>query len=105
MEAINLYKPIIITGAFTGQEEKNPEFVTKNDLGVECKDINLLPQIIKDLFDNDGEKLRTIYTGQARFRSPDASKNIAEEVIELLENQEPSINMLTAIDSNRQVSI
>ena len=105
MEAINLYKPIIVTGAFTGQEEKNPEFVTKNNLGIECKDINLLPQIIKDLFENDGKKLHTIYSGQARFRSPDASKNIAGEVIELLDNQEPSINMLTAIDSNRQVSI
>jgi UDP-N-acetylglucosamine:LPS N-acetylglucosamine transferase len=91
MEAVNLCKPVIVTGAFTGQEEKNPEFVLSNNLGIVCTEIDKLPAAINGLLANKGEKLEQIYKSQLNFRNPSAAKQIAESVISILESQEEKL--------------
>ncbi len=80
MEAVNLCKPIIMTGSFTGQEEKNPQYIENNNLGVQCKDINSLPQIVNDLIADDGKKLKEIVKSQIEFRKPEAAADIVKFV-------------------------
>ena len=86
MEAINLCKPVIITGSFTGQEEKNPQFVTRNNLGVECEDINKLPQVVRELIDNNGKMLKEIRESQLKFRQPNAASDIVKFIVSVLQN-------------------
>lgn len=81
MEAVNLCKPVIVTGALRGQEEKNPQFVLRNKLGFYCRDISELPDLISELFENNGEKLLQTAKNQYRFRKPESARNIAELLI------------------------
>lgn len=81
MEAVTLCKPVIIVGALKGQEEKNPEFVVRHNLGVYCRDIKKLPNILLDLLAHNGEKLKEIYDNQVKFRNPQAAREIAEFII------------------------
>lgn len=86
-EAVNMCKPLIVTGALTGQEEKNPEFVSENKLGAVCTDIKALPDVVKELLANSGEKLNEIYLHQLEFRKPDAAKKTAEFLLEIINKQ------------------
>lgn len=81
MEAVNLCKPVIVTGALKGQEEKNPDFVVRHCLGVFCKDIQKLSNTLIELSAQNGKKLQEIYAGQLRFRNPRAAREIAELII------------------------
>jgi UDP-N-acetylglucosamine:LPS N-acetylglucosamine transferase len=91
MEAINLCKPVIVTGAFTGQEEKNPQFVLDNNLGVVCTEINKLPAAVNELLSEKGLKLEQIYKSQLSFRNPLAARQISQSIVEILEKQEEKI--------------
>ncbi|WP_100489165.1 MGDG synthase family glycosyltransferase [Sporolactobacillus pectinivorans] len=82
MEAINLCKPVIITGALRGQEAKNPQFVLKHKLGLYCRDISSLPDIISTLLVNNGEKLIQISKSQYMFRKPESARVIAQLLIQ-----------------------
>lgn len=81
MEAVNLCKPVIITGALTGQEEKNPEFAVSNKLGVVCEEVDRLPDAVKDLLAASGKKINEIYESQIKYRQPDAAKRTAEYLL------------------------
>ena len=81
MEAVNLCKPVIVVGALKGQEEKNPEFVVKHNLGVYCKDIKRLSNMVLELLSQNGKRLKEIYDSQIRFRNPRAAREIAEFII------------------------
>jgi processive 1,2-diacylglycerol beta-glucosyltransferase len=83
-EAVNMCKPLIVTGALTGQEEKNPEFVSDNKLGVVCRDIQALPDAIKELLSDNGKKLKEIYRHQLEFRKPDAAGKTAEFLVDII---------------------
>ncbi|WP_164908524.1 hypothetical protein [Halobacillus litoralis] len=48
-EAVASKNPLIITGALPGQEEDNPAFAQKLNLGVVSDDINNIKPIIEDL--------------------------------------------------------
>lgn len=85
IEAVNLCKPIIVTGALTGQEGKNPDFVVKYDLGILCEDIKKLPKIIQQLLSDCGIRLNEIYDNQIRFKKPNAAREIAELLIKVTE--------------------
>ncbi len=84
IEAVNVCKPVIITGALTGQEEKNPKFVEDNKLGVVCEEISRLPDTIRDLLADDCRKLMDIRTHQQSFRQPDAAREIAAFLLDIL---------------------
>jgi processive 1,2-diacylglycerol beta-glucosyltransferase len=75
-EAVAANLPIVITGALPGQEENNPDFAEKHNLGVICKDINQIEEIINELIENDGEKLKTIIDAQREIIQKDTSNNI-----------------------------
>lgn len=83
MEAVNLCKPVIVTGSLNGQEAKNPEFVLKHRLGLYCSDINRLPSMIAELLKNDGEGLIQIAESQYIFRKPESTREIAELLIQI----------------------
>jgi processive 1,2-diacylglycerol beta-glucosyltransferase len=82
IESVNLCRPVIIIGALTGQEEKNPEYAVKYNLGVVCKNAGKLPDTIQQLLADNGKKLMEIYNSQVSYRKPNAAKEIAEFCIE-----------------------
>lgn len=95
MEAVNLCKPVIITGALRGQEEKNPQFVLKNKLGFYCRGIRELPDMISKLLENDGERLIQTSKNQYRFRKPESARNITELLIKTVNETNTSRNRIS----------
>ncbi len=87
MEAVNLCRPFIVTGALTGQEEKNPDFAAENKLGVVCTDIRKLNDTVKELLADGGRKLDEIAASQLAFRQPEASRRTAELFLSALNGQ------------------
>lgn len=84
IESVNLCKPVIVTGALTGQEEKNPEFVVNHNLGVFCKEISKIPAVINGLLSQEEKGLKEIFESQIRFRDPSAAENIAKFLIQVM---------------------
>lgn len=91
MEAVNLCKPVIVTGALRGQEEKNPQFVLRNKLGCYCRDVNELPEIISRLLANDGEKLLQTAQNEYRFRRPESARQITDLFVKTLHERDVSV--------------
>ncbi|WP_010632614.1 MGDG synthase family glycosyltransferase [Sporolactobacillus vineae] len=91
MEAVNLCKPVIVTGALRGQEEKNPQFVLRNKLGCYCRDVNELPELISGLLANDGEKLLQIARNEYRFRKPESARQITDLLVSTLHEKEGAV--------------
>jgi processive 1,2-diacylglycerol beta-glucosyltransferase len=75
-EAIATNLPIIITGALPGQEKDNPWFAEKHNLGVYCKNAELLTSVIGELLANDGERLTSIRNSQRNFIHEHAANDI-----------------------------
>ncbi|WP_406543519.1 MGDG synthase family glycosyltransferase [Clostridium ljungdahlii] len=86
MEAIACSVPLIITGALPGQEEENPKFIEKYNLGVVCKDINNLQFIINNLTLNNGIELHKIKHAQKVFSNPYTSENIVNFILSIDNN-------------------
>jgi UDP-N-acetylglucosamine:LPS N-acetylglucosamine transferase len=82
MEAINLNKPVIVTGSLMGQEAKNPDYVLKYNLGVVCKDMKKLPSIVDSLLAENGKKLKEIKSNQKNFIKKNAALEIAEIILD-----------------------
>lgn len=87
MEAVNLCKPVIITGALTGQEEKNPEYAVNNNLGVICKKTGSLADTIRKLLADEGRLLNDIYLSQISYRKTGAAENIAGILLDLMKEK------------------
>lgn len=87
-EAVNLCRPIIVTGSLLGQEEKNPQFVVDNNLGIVCRKINNLPSAVNTLLADNGRKLNDIYLSQLKYRRPQAAKDIARFIFSNINSQE-----------------
>jgi processive 1,2-diacylglycerol beta-glucosyltransferase len=79
-EAISSNTPIIITGALPGQEEDNPRFAEKLNLGVICKDTSEIKSTIDQLLGSNGEKLKSIINSQRNYIKP----QVAEEIVQFL---------------------
>lgn len=84
MEAVNLCKPFIVTGALTGQEEKNPDFAAANHLGVVCKDVSKLAETVNQLLAESGRKLNEVARHQIEYRKLQASLQTAEFLLSVL---------------------
>lgn len=82
MEAINLNKPIIVTGSLMGQEAKNPDYIARHGLGIVCKDTKKLPRAIEILLDNNCKKLYEIKENQRNFIKKNAALEISEIIME-----------------------
>ncbi|MCQ6280589.1 glycosyltransferase [Bacillus sp. EB600] len=82
-EAVATNTPIIITGALPGQEESNPAFAEKYNLGVICKDPQDIKATMDDLLKNDAEKLNEIIESQKKFINPKAAEDIVHFMLEV----------------------
>lgn len=87
-EAIAANVPIIITGALPGQEEENPAFAEKRNLGVVCKNTKDIIHTIHHLLENDCEKLNEMIDCQRKFINSHAAEDILQFMIEVEEGTE-----------------
>ncbi len=86
MESVVCNVPLIITGALPGQEEGNPYFAEKYNLGVCCYDIKDIYNIISDLQKNNNEKLKQMKYWQRKY----IKDNSAEQVVNFIDRLELS---------------
>ena len=82
-EAIASNTPIIITGALPGQEEDNPAFAEKSNLGVVCKNTNAIHDTLTQLLQNNGEKLNQIIDSQREYINAHAAEDILQFILEV----------------------
>lgn len=76
LEAVVCNVPLVITGALPGQEEGNPGYIQKYNLGVVCNETRKLKATVSELLANDAQKLNSIKQSQREYRNPDIAKNI-----------------------------
>lgn len=81
MEVIACNVPLIITGALPGQEEGNPKFIEKYNLGVVCSDINNIQSIINSLITDGGIRLNKIKHAQKVFSNQYTAENIVNFIL------------------------
>ena len=82
-EAFAANLPIVITGALPGQEESNPAFAEKSNLGVICNDINDIKTIVNQLLENDCEKLNSIINSQRKYINSNAAADILDFILQV----------------------
>ena len=80
-EAVATNLPIIITGALPGQEESNPSFAEKNNLGVVCRHPEDIVKTINSLLENNSEKLNNIINSQRKFINAHAAEDILQFIL------------------------
>jgi len=80
---------LIITGNLPGQEEGNPAYMQKYNLGVVCKDVRKLRHTVNELLENNGEKLNRIKQSQKEFLNPNVAKEIASFLLSIDKQEEP----------------
>ncbi len=83
LEAVSCNVPLIITSALPGQEEGNPYYIIKYNLGVMCKSTRALKDTISDLLLSNAERLNKIKAAQRDFRNPDVAKNIVDFLLNI----------------------
>jgi processive 1,2-diacylglycerol beta-glucosyltransferase len=88
MEAVACNIPLVITSALPGQEERNPEFAEKYNIGVMCTDIINMKNIISDLLENNGQRLSEIKKSQRDYANPNVAKNIVDFILNIGNNNE-----------------
>jgi len=84
MEAVCLGKPVITTDAFYGQEKKNPAFIQNHKIGVYCKNINKLPEVINRLTADGAVGLKEITENQKAYYKPDSTRRLAKFTLQYL---------------------
>lgn len=83
-EAVAANLPIIITGALPGQEESNPAFAVKYNLGTVCKHPDEIVKTINSLLEDNSEKLNNIINSQRKLSNAHA----AEDILQFISNVE-----------------
>ncbi|HOM02560.1 MAG TPA: glycosyltransferase [Acetivibrio sp.] len=83
MEAVACNVPLIITGNLPGQEEGNPAYMQKYNLGIVCKDLKKLRHTMSELLDNNGEKLNKIKQSQKEYLNPNVAKDIVSFLLSI----------------------
>jgi processive 1,2-diacylglycerol beta-glucosyltransferase len=83
MEVVACNVPLIVTGNLPGQEEGNPGYLLKHNLGVVCKDTQRLKSIVRELLLNNGSKLKKIKKSQKKFFNPNAAKEIVDFIVSI----------------------
>lgn len=86
MEAVSCNVPLVITGALPGQEEGNPDFMQKHNLGVVCTKAKDIKNTISDLLADNGGKLNKIKSSQRAYANPNVAKNIADFILNFENN-------------------
>lgn len=84
MEAVACNVPLIITGALPGQEQENPDFAEKNNLGIVCKDFSNLYELVSELLADNGKKLNAIKQSQLQYFDHNSAQKIVEYTLSLI---------------------
>ncbi|PYG88443.1 processive 1,2-diacylglycerol beta-glucosyltransferase [Ruminiclostridium sufflavum DSM 19573] len=84
MEAVACSVPLIITGALPGQEQENPDFAQRNNLGIVCKDTSSLSDIVSELLANNAKALNIIKQSQQRYFDHKSAEKIAQYTLSLI---------------------
>jgi processive 1,2-diacylglycerol beta-glucosyltransferase len=82
MECIACNIPLVITGALPGQEEGNPKFAEKYNLGIECANIKNLRNTIDDLLSSNGKNINEIRNAQKNYINPSITKDIMDFILD-----------------------
>jgi processive 1,2-diacylglycerol beta-glucosyltransferase len=85
-EAIASNTPLIITGALPGQEQDNPAFVEKLNLGIICKSPNEIKHTVIKLLENNGKELINILHSQRDFIHSNAAEDIMNFILKMEES-------------------
>ena len=91
MEAVVCNTPLIVTGALSGQEARNPEFVLMKGLGVICRQSAKLRPLISGLLENGSEGLNRIAEKQRTYRKFDSAEEIAGFILSKTPEKPPVI--------------
>jgi processive 1,2-diacylglycerol beta-glucosyltransferase len=91
MEAIVCNTPLIVTGALSGQEERNPEFVLMKGLGIVCRESKKLLPLMRGLLENNAEGLNRIAERQRAYRNFEIAKENADFMLEKALDKPPEI--------------
>ncbi|QXM05471.1 MGDG synthase family glycosyltransferase [Crassaminicella indica] len=92
-ESLNKELPIIVTSKLPGQEERNTEFILNNGIGMIANSPNSLISCI-NLLKEDLEKYNIFKQNMARLKKPNASKDIAEFLLDLGTQEKYTINIV-----------
>lgn len=88
MEAVACNVPLIITGSLPGQEQGNPRYAVRHNLGIECKNIKDIQYSISYLLANNAKKLNEIKLSQRKY----FNENVAKDITDFILNVEVSKN-------------
>jgi processive 1,2-diacylglycerol beta-glucosyltransferase len=91
MEAVACNTPLVITGALPGQEEGNPAYLEKYNLGVVCNEIKYLRHTIDELLKDNASKLNKIRESQRKYRNPNIAANIVNFLLSIQSDSDGSI--------------
>lgn len=97
MEAIMCNVPIVITGALPGQEANNPDYIEKHNLGINCDNLENLPNILDQLLKDDATLLRFISENQRKYRDINCAKDIADVIYKLTQPLDTDFNYKRSI--------
>lgn len=98
MEAVMCNTPLIITGALPGQEEGNPEFFQKNNLGIICEEVPALKNLVAHLLKDDAKLLNKIKQNQRDFRDP----LVADKIVDFICSVDTSKRFIPAFTRKKR---
>lgn len=108
MEVVACNVPLIVTGNLPGQEEGNPGYLIKHNLGVVCKETRRLKSIVRELLINNGSKLKQIKKSQKKFLNPNVAKEIVDFILSIENSEEiiiPDDNIARFWDIGKKINI
>lgn len=108
MEIVACNVPLIVTGNLPGQEEGNPGYLIKNNLGVVCKETRRLKSIVRELLLNNGSKLKQIQRSQKKYLNPNVAKEIVDFIVSVESSGEikiPDDNITRFWDIGKKINI
>ena len=86
LEGVMCNVPLVITGALPGQEEGNPGYAVKYNLGVVCNKITELKQVVGELLEDNAKKLNSIKKSQLEYRDPYMVVNLVNFILKDMES-------------------
>jgi processive 1,2-diacylglycerol beta-glucosyltransferase len=84
-ESINKHKPIIITSAIPGHEERNADYLLNNGIAARVKDTDSIVSLIKQLTKSNSRLLHMRESAKEKSK-PDATRKTCELIISLAES-------------------
>jgi processive 1,2-diacylglycerol beta-glucosyltransferase len=84
-ESINKHKPIIITSAIPGHEERNADYLLNNGIAARVKDTDSIVSLIKQLTKSTS-RLHHMRESAREKSKPDATRKTCELIINLAKN-------------------